>query len=254
MKNIKILGALLILSCFGTFTTKAFHSSTKSLMSQLEALNIFGLSGTPDEQTIKKTYKTLARQYHPDMPTGNVKKFQEIQNAYEILNQKNYGYPEWMSKKMKEEYAAEIEKMMASIKTQIAQQEAELVAKRAAENAKRAAEKTKRIHKSGFLIASGGVAYLGYNYWSKKSAEKAKEEKEKQEALAKRTYFQKASDSISVLAQSVKANTWDKQLFGYKHGGKVATVTGVTAAVGLVYLAYIKKLFGTKHQKPDTEQ
>ena len=39
--------------------------------------------------------------------------------------------------------------------------------------------------------------------------------------------------------QNLKASTWDKELFGYKNGGKVATTAALTVAVGTVsYAAY----------------
>ncbi|MCX5923725.1 MAG: hypothetical protein NTU89_04165 [Candidatus Dependentiae bacterium] len=41
------------------------------------------------------------------------------------------------------------------------------------------------------------------------------------------------------LFQNLKASTWDKELFGYKNGGKVATTAALTVAVGTVsYAAY----------------
>jgi curved DNA-binding protein len=47
--------------------------------------NTLGVDKTADESTIKKAYKKLASQHHPDKPGGDTKKFQEIQAAYEIL-------------------------------------------------------------------------------------------------------------------------------------------------------------------------
>lgn len=49
---------------------------------------ILGVSKTSDEQEIKKAYRRLARQYHPDKNQGNKQaeeKFKEINEAYEVL-------------------------------------------------------------------------------------------------------------------------------------------------------------------------
>lgn len=62
----------------------------------------------------------------------------------------------------------------------------------------------------------------------------------KQKALNDRSYFEKTSDYVSALAQSTKESTWDKQLFSYKHGGKVATIVSTTAIAGLSYFLYKK--------------
>lgn len=36
-------------------------------------------------EELKKAYKDIAKKLHPDMPTGDTKKFQEMQNEYEKL-------------------------------------------------------------------------------------------------------------------------------------------------------------------------
>jgi len=49
---------------------------------------ILGLSRNVDEKEIKKTYRRLARKYHPDLNPGNQeaeKRFKEINEAYEVL-------------------------------------------------------------------------------------------------------------------------------------------------------------------------
>jgi len=49
---------------------------------------IFGLNRNADEKDIKKTYRRLARKYHPDLNPGNKeaeKRFKEINEAYEVL-------------------------------------------------------------------------------------------------------------------------------------------------------------------------
>lgn len=50
---------------------------------------ILGVSKDADEATIKKAFRKLAKQYHPDTNVGNAeaeKKFKEINEAYSILS------------------------------------------------------------------------------------------------------------------------------------------------------------------------
>jgi len=49
---------------------------------------VLGVEKTADEQEIKKAYRKLARQYHPDVNQGDKgaeKKFKEVADAYEVL-------------------------------------------------------------------------------------------------------------------------------------------------------------------------
>lgn len=51
--------------------------------------DILGVARNADQATIKKAYRRLARQYHPDTNPGDAKaadKFKEINEAYEVLN------------------------------------------------------------------------------------------------------------------------------------------------------------------------
>jgi len=51
--------------------------------------DILGVARTASEDEIKKTYRKLARKYHPDVNPGNKKmeeKFKEINEAYEVLS------------------------------------------------------------------------------------------------------------------------------------------------------------------------
>jgi curved DNA-binding protein len=50
---------------------------------------IMGVAADADEATIKKTYRKLARKYHPDVNQGNKEseeKFKEINEAYQVLS------------------------------------------------------------------------------------------------------------------------------------------------------------------------
>jgi molecular chaperone DnaJ len=48
--------------------------------------NILGINKTATEDEIKKAYRKLAHQYHPDKTGGDDKKFKEINEAYQILS------------------------------------------------------------------------------------------------------------------------------------------------------------------------
>src|SRR3989344_1311975 len=50
---------------------------------------ILGVQKSATEDEIKKAYRKLAHQYHPDKPGGNETKFKEISEAYQILSDKN---------------------------------------------------------------------------------------------------------------------------------------------------------------------
>lgn len=47
--------------------------------------NVLGVSAMSDKQEIKKKYRELAKKYHPDSPTGDASRFDEIQKAWEMI-------------------------------------------------------------------------------------------------------------------------------------------------------------------------
>lgn len=47
--------------------------------------DILGISKTASEDEVKKAYRKLAHQYHPDKKGGDEKKFKEINEAYQVL-------------------------------------------------------------------------------------------------------------------------------------------------------------------------
>src|SRR5579872_5623754 len=50
---------------------------------------ILGINKNATEDEIKKAYRKLAQQYHPDKAGGDEKKFKEINEAYQVLSDKN---------------------------------------------------------------------------------------------------------------------------------------------------------------------
>ena len=49
---------------------------------------ILGISKDATEEEVKKAYRKLAHQHHPDKPSGNEGKFKEINEAYQVLSDK----------------------------------------------------------------------------------------------------------------------------------------------------------------------
>ncbi len=68
-------------------------------MSQKDYYKILGVEKNASVDEIKKAFKKLAMQYHPDRPGGNEAKFKEINEAYQVLSdqQKRQRYDQFGS-------------------------------------------------------------------------------------------------------------------------------------------------------------
>lgn len=51
-----------------------------------KAVDLFGILIKTSKKDLKKKYLKLSKKYHPDMPEGSNEKFQELQEAYALLN------------------------------------------------------------------------------------------------------------------------------------------------------------------------
>ncbi len=57
-------------------------------MAKKDYYDILGVSKNATEEEIKKAYRKLAHQYHPDKTGGSADKFKEISEAYQVLSHK----------------------------------------------------------------------------------------------------------------------------------------------------------------------
>ena len=55
---------------------------------QKDYYHILGIQKNASDEEVKKAYRKLAHEYHPDRPGGNEQKFKEINEAYQILSDK----------------------------------------------------------------------------------------------------------------------------------------------------------------------
>jgi len=63
-----------------------FKHDEELIEKRKEAREFFGLSPTErDMDLITKKYKEMAKELHPDMPTGDTEKFKQLNNAHKIL-------------------------------------------------------------------------------------------------------------------------------------------------------------------------
>ncbi|MCK5474426.1 MAG: J domain-containing protein [Candidatus Aenigmarchaeota archaeon] len=65
---------------------RAFSEKSDVDVSRKKARELLGLDEQENDfEIINKKYKDLAKELHPDKPTGNVEKFKELNNAHKIL-------------------------------------------------------------------------------------------------------------------------------------------------------------------------
>ena len=57
-------------------------------MSKRDYYEVLGVSKSASEDEIKKAFRKLAVKYHPDKQGGDEAKFKEINEAYEVLKDK----------------------------------------------------------------------------------------------------------------------------------------------------------------------
>jgi len=48
---------------------------------------VLGLIGLENRAAVKRKYLKLSKQYHPDMSDGDTEKFQQINDAYKLIEQ-----------------------------------------------------------------------------------------------------------------------------------------------------------------------
>ncbi len=79
------LNKLFILKLAIYTTTKSNFFLTNKSLAPKDYYKILGIAKNADSKEIKKAYYQLAKKYHPDQPSGDKTKFQEVSEAYEVL-------------------------------------------------------------------------------------------------------------------------------------------------------------------------
>lgn len=65
--------------------------------------DILGITSTADTEEIKRSFRSLAKQVHPDMPGGSCKQFEKIRLAYEFLS----------DEKLRKDYDQQVKRKLA---------------------------------------------------------------------------------------------------------------------------------------------
>jgi DnaJ-class molecular chaperone len=61
------------------------------ILTKTEALNELGLSENYTDEELKKTYRAMARKYHPDVAgLDSTQKFKDIKMAYDLLSSSGF--------------------------------------------------------------------------------------------------------------------------------------------------------------------
>ncbi|MBP1680244.1 MAG: putative chaperone, DnaJ-like [Proteobacteria bacterium] len=70
-----------------------------------KALSSLGVVAKTDKKTLHKLYLSLSKEFHPDAPTGDTVKFQEINDAYRLIREymENYRF-DFDEKEFKKQY------------------------------------------------------------------------------------------------------------------------------------------------------
>lgn len=75
------------------FNTRMGRDEAKKTLGDTDPLSVLEMTGTPEWEDVKKQYRKLAMQYHPDRNPGDKDAeimFKKVQAAYELLEER-YG-------------------------------------------------------------------------------------------------------------------------------------------------------------------
>jgi len=51
-----------------------------------EAVELLGLIGLENKEMVRERYLKLSKEFHPDMPNGDTKKFQKLNKSYKLVS------------------------------------------------------------------------------------------------------------------------------------------------------------------------